>query len=197
MIGQMVPKAAAASRARGAMILAVFGTLWLLGALSLAAHFGRIGHRTLELAGAGGALVCAATLLFAWSTVRRLAPFAAPWPAAVRRGFWAVNIAQYVALSAVASLAGSGAHQRWLVPAGIGIVGLHFFPLARLFRSSAHAVIGAVMMIVAAAIVQADLPPLAPVGVLAGGAVLIAGAVLLTATARRAGRETRRGHGRS
>lgn len=185
MTQSMSSRGAAASRARGALVLAIFGGLWLAGGESLYANFSHAPLGEVALAGLVALAAAAAIILAAWRTDARLKPWAEPWDERTRRVFMIVNAAQYAGISLAILLLARGAYQQWLIPALIAVVGLHFLPLARLFASPPHAWIGLAMLAAAALVAALRLPPLSPVGVFAGGAVLLAGALLLTRIAAR------------
>jgi hypothetical protein len=185
MIEHYARGAAAAGRAKGALILALFGSFWLAGAISIYGNMPDAERGTLAMILLAALLLSAVGLLYAWITARRLKPLAQPWTPEVRRAFWIVNGLQYAALGLIGSLFGQGAHQQWLVPLGIAVVGLHFLRLARLFGSPLHGWIGVAMLAVATLVVIARLPPFSPIGIFAAGAVLLAGAILLAGKARR------------
>jgi hypothetical protein len=184
----MSSRAAAASRARGSLVLGIFGSLWLAGAVSLYAN----GAPAPAAAVAAIALLALGAALFvlvvAWRTAARLKQWSEPWPASIARGFWIVNIAQYAAIGLVVSPFANGALQASAVPLAIAIVGLHFLPLARLFNSPPHAWIGLAMLTLAGTIALLHLPPFSPVSIFAGGVVLLGGALLLARIAMREGR---------
>lgn len=181
-------KAVAAARARGAMILAIFGSLWCAGAVSLYGNdpASRNGD-TAPVAGISIA-TAGALILYCWQVHRRLTPFARAWSKRIRRTFWMVNAVQYAALSLIVTLLNQGPNSRLLVPAGMAVVGLHFFPLARLFNSKTHAWIGGAMIITAGILGAIGLPLLSPWPVFSGGAILLGGAAALAAIASRENR---------
>jgi hypothetical protein len=83
-----------------------------------------------------------------------------------KRIFNIVNIAQGVAIFLAANIAKNIGHPEWFVPAFIFIVGAHFIPLAKVFHSRRHTVIGVAMMVWALAY-----PQLAQVALLIRSAV--------------------------
>lgn len=185
MTEAMSRRAAAASRARGSVVLAVFGSLWLAGAVSLYANVSQPPAQAVALAALLSFAAAILVLFAAWRSAARLKQWSEPWPPSVARGFWMVNLAQYAALGLFVGLAANGILHIPVVPLGMAIVGLHFLPLAWLFNSRAHAWIGIAMLSVAAAVALLRLPQFSPVGVFGGGAVLLGGALLLARIAMR------------
>ena len=132
------------SRATGVLAISVFGALWLL--LGLAAR------ETLSVG--TGALLAGALLgllLPALALSRRAA--ALPGPAAdperarqVGRTFGLVNALQWAAII-VTAIALGRLHLDAYTPAAVTlIVGLHFFPLGRLFQYPQHHITGGVLV---------------------------------------------------
>lgn len=132
-----------AGRATGAMFLAFFGAMWL------------------EVwdwrAGAGLAACVAIALLalgllsVAYRRYRRFAPALARVPQTpekrrARRIFNIVNGAQWVVIVVLANVLANAGLGAWIVPMAIVVVGLHFVPLAFLFRNPAHHVLAAAMI---------------------------------------------------
>src|SRR5215469_190597 len=133
------------SRAIGVLVISVFGALWFL--LGLAASQ-RLSAETGALL-AGGTL---ALVLLALGLSRRAA--ALPRPEAdperareVRRVFGRVNAVQWVSIIVTAVVL-SRLHLDPYIPAAVTlIVGLHFFPLGRLFRYPQHHITGIVLVV--------------------------------------------------
>ena len=127
-----------AGRATGAIFFAAFGAIWLalyaMEVLSAAAMSG-VGLGLVVLLLAAGALFREAKR---WPRV--------PDDPAVGRAFGKVNAVQWIAVAAVA-FAFSRLHLDAYVPSAItAIVGLHMFPLARLFRYPMHNATGAALV---------------------------------------------------
>ncbi|MBV8604434.1 MAG: hypothetical protein JO224_07095 [Pelomonas sp.] len=161
-------------RAIGATFLSGFGTLWVaMGSLAADARPALV----------AAIVACGAALFFvAGWRVRRLGDAAdsaelAGWQAQRSRVFKRVNQAQYLAIAAVVVGCNLAQRPAWICNGILLVVGLHFFPLARLYASRAHAVIGAALCLAAAygALFQGGEPnnTLAPI---AAGLVLWAGA---------------------
>ncbi len=137
-----------AGRARGAAIgvffLAGFGSCWLwLGMANTGRDTG------------AGALLIGLPMLAMVALASRLVTQAGrlPQPTFERstaRFFWLVNAVQWIAIGVAAvGLAARGMADA--IPAAVAaIVGLHFFPLAWLFRAPVEYATGAAMLVVAA-----------------------------------------------
>jgi hypothetical protein len=127
---------------RGALIVAMFGAGWLGWGLGQARAFtGLVGpvFGLIELF----LLACSIHAIRKGRKLRKKYP---PIPSSTRRAlqksFWLVVLAEVVALFLVVTLA-SVLHRPDLAPDGIAmVVGLHFLPLAKLFRSPQLGVIG-------------------------------------------------------
>jgi hypothetical protein len=156
------------NRGTGAMFFSVFGAVWLFGWAS-GVHAG---------AGWFAAIVIVAAILFAVALqrYRRDAPEAARFkdsPERRRAGrvFNIVNSAQWIAIVGLGLVLGNTGHGAWIIPMAIGIVGLHFYPLAVVFRNPTHYFTGSAM--VALAIGYPLLAgPRSPVGFLGAGLIL-------------------------
>ena len=132
-------------RATGVLFLSGFGALCLL--LGLAA-------REWLTVGTAGALAAALGAFVAGALALRRRSAALP-PSTVDpeeqrragRTFGRVNAVQWAAIIVIAVVLGR-LHLDAYTPAAVTVVvGLHFFPLARLFRSSQHHVTGAALMV--------------------------------------------------
>jgi hypothetical protein len=150
-------------RAIGALFFTAFGALWLM--LSLYAR------ETLSVATVTGVLLGVVAL--AWNAIyllraaRRL-PRAADDPRVGRIFAWVNGIQCFVAAFALGKL-----HLDAYVPSAItAIVGLHFFPLARLFRYPLHHVTGA-MLVAWSALSSLAVPTAELQGIAAAGTGLI------------------------
>jgi hypothetical protein len=154
------------------MFLSFFGGWWLyLGVRGLAPP---VGVWAL-LALCGGALFLAG-LLRSRIPVGEDTPGAAAIEAQRRRAFQRINIVQWSAIVAMIVVLNVLHRVEWLMPAIMLIVGLHFFPLARLFGSRDHRVLGAAL-----AALAVGYPLLCPRGPLDPLGPLLAGLILWTA----------------
>jgi small-conductance mechanosensitive channel len=159
----------------GALFFAGFGALWFV----LALH---VRERLTAGAVAGIALVAVGLVLAALHLMRTAKhwPRVADDPAQGRAFAW-INAVQWIAAFAVAFVLGKLGLAEYILSAIAAIVGLHFFPLARLFRYPLHYATGALLVMWAAgtaALVPAErLQGTTAVGV---GAILwLSGAVTL------------------
>jgi hypothetical protein len=169
-------------RAIGALFFAVFGAIWI--GLALYAL------EWLRAATVAGLLLGMAALvlgaLFLLRAARR-------WPRvpddpAVGRAFGWINAIQWIAVAIVAVTLNKLHLDAYVMCAIAAIVGLHMFPLARLFRNALHYATGAVL--VAWAVVSAVVVPtgqLQGVSALGTGVILwLSAAVTLTLALREA-----------
>ena len=127
-------------RAIGSIFFACFGTGWLFLALTA--------KQIINPATVAGTLVGMVALLL---TATYLLRQAKRWPRvpddpALRRVFGWVNAFQWIAVAVTAFTLGK-LHLDAYTPSAIaGIVGLHMFPLARLFRYPLHYATGALLV---------------------------------------------------
>jgi hypothetical protein len=160
-----------AGSAAGQMFFAGFGTLWMT-AWCLQRH-GVDWPMLALIAMAGGTL-----FLWAWSDFRAFRPLVdqhaerAKDKARMRHFRW-INAAQWLTLFAADGVLNATGHPDWTTPANILIVGLHFIPLARLFRVPRHYATGIALIVVALAYPwMAGAGPNYPAGEFATGAIL-------------------------
>ncbi len=129
------PAPAHGEPAIGAMVLAFFGTCWMV--ITFISGF-RQHIAELACLGTLGAILfgTAYTMHRATQKNKRGLPLAARSPAEVKRDamFNRINIMQWLAVGLAILVLNVVQHQAWIVPAIILIVGLHFVPLARLFN---------------------------------------------------------------
>jgi len=159
-----------ASRAIGALFFSVFGAILL-----------EVWDRR---AGAGAALFCGIALLgialaaSAWLTYRRNAPALAleadsSEKKRADRVFHIVNVGQWVVILVLGNVLANLGLGSWVVPMGIVVIGLHFVPLAHVFRNPSHYLTAAAM--IGFAIVYPRLAPggpADPIGFLGAGLIL-------------------------
>jgi hypothetical protein len=136
-----------AGAAVGQMIVTGFGTLWMI---SWCLQRRGVDAPILMLI----ALAGAAIFLAAWSQFRagRRQPDTREEKTVYKahgRAFLWVNVAQWLALFASGPCLAWFGHANWGEAAGIMIVGLHFLPLARLFRTRQHYLTGLALILVA------------------------------------------------
>lgn len=138
----------------GLAFLTVFGLAWWLAGASA------LGGSLLPVA----ALACGAVAAGGWRTgcgLRR--PCGGPLPDDVRRRFAGINVLQWIVISVMTAIAVMSSVPR-LIPGLIAlVVGLHFLPLAVLFRQPRFHLTGALMVAVgwqaAPSISPRDRPP--------------------------------------
>ena len=131
----------------GAMFFALFGALWLLNAYQLAHEQGRI---PVALGLAVTLLLC----LAAWRVLRTRRSALrtvrdTPQAQRMRRHFRTINTLQWIVVAAVVLVLRRFHLEAWIAPAIMLIVGLHFLPLARVFRYRPHVLTGAVLIVTA------------------------------------------------
>ena len=137
---------------QGAMVLVGAGLGWIMSGLSA------LGDVPLGLFLA--VLTAAALLLLGAVAVRRSARGMAeiPWSPQMRREFWLAVGAESAAIVAIFAFALLLHRPVWIPPLAALAVGLHFLPLARLFRRPLYYVTGAALCVVCAATI-AYMPP--------------------------------------
>jgi hypothetical protein len=158
------------NRGTGAMFFSVFGAVWLAGWASSA----RAGVAWFA------AIVVLAAALFgiALQRYRRDAPLAAqfkdtPERRRVGRIFNIVNAAQWTAIVIIGQVLARTGHGVWIIPMAIGIIGLHFYPLAAVFRNPTHYATGTAMLALAILYpLLAEGGPSSPLGFLGAGLIL-------------------------
>lgn len=130
---------------QGAMVLVGAGLGWIISGLSA------LGEMPLGLFLA--VLALAVLLLGGAVAVRRSAPGVteAPWSPQTRRGFWLVFGGEGAAIVAIVAAALLLHSPGWILPLIALAVGLHFLPLARLFRRPLYYITGAALCAVCAA----------------------------------------------
>ncbi len=127
-------------RAIGALFLTGFGAIWLL--LGLYARE-RLSPSTLSLV-ACGTVVFVSGAFFLLRRAKALPR--TPEDPAMGRAFKWINIIQWAAVGVVALAFARFGIDAYVVSAITAIVGLHMFPLARLFRYPLHYVTGAALV---------------------------------------------------
>jgi hypothetical protein len=125
----------------GAMIFSGFGACWLTLALAV-----RQWLTALTLAGI--LLVAAGLLLLGLRLFREARRFPrVPDDPRIARIFHLVNAGQWVVIFLAARLLSHLHLDAWTVPMIAGVVGLHLFPLAHIFRHPLHYVTGSLMIL--------------------------------------------------
>jgi len=170
-------------RASGVIVTAAFGALWLLLAL--------YALQLLSVAAAAGvvlglaALVAAAVFLFReakkWPRV--------PDDPAVGRAFGWINAAQWIVVAAAAFTLTKLRLDAYIPSAITAIVGLHMFPLGRIFHYRAHYRAGAILLAWAvASVVFVPIDNLQGLAAFGTGTILSCSAAVTFALAFRASR---------
>jgi hypothetical protein len=179
-----VRDAARPGRGIGVMFLAFFGTLWLiLGSLSVP---GVTWPLLAVLAAVGAGIFLTGLRL----TVREAAAgssLSESEQARRRRVFRNVNLLQWGAIVAWIVLLNVIGHVEWITPGIMFIVGVHFLPLAALFKNRATAVTGVAFACLAMIYpFVADGGPTSAVGPVCAGLMLWSAALaMLVEVARR------------
>jgi hypothetical protein len=163
-------------RATGVLFLSGFGALWFL--LGLAASQRLSLPTACALAAGLAAPVAGAVLLRRRSAALPASRLDPEEQRQAGRTFGRVNAAQWAAIVLIAVVLGR-LHLDAYTPAAVTVVvGLHFFPLARLFRSPQHHVTGAALVLWGAVCLL-----LVPRDVLQSTSAFGTGAILWTAAA--------------
>jgi hypothetical protein len=162
-------------RARGAMFFALFGALWLAGGYWLT-HQGHAWVYGL-IALIGAAILAAAVQAMRQQRPSRPALPDSPQQRRVKRRFHVINAAQWVLVVVGVDVLNNLGLVRWAIPFAILIVGLHFLPLARLFGSTAHYLIGAALALLAVSYPFVTGNPESPAGPFGAGLILWASAL--------------------
>ena len=167
---------AKAGRAIGAMFFAVFGGMWL----GLWAHseFPESAGSLLVIAVVTAALLAAAYRAYKANALALKAIAQTPESLRKSRMFNLVNAGQWVVIVVVALVLFQIGYAKWILPAVVLIVGLHFLPLARLFAYQPHYLTGAALVLLACVYpFAAPEGPQSAVGALGAGLILWLSAV--------------------
>lgn len=163
------------ARANSAVILALFGAAWLLAWRYQAQLTSPV---VLPAILAAAALIASSAFLQA----RRIRLTDMKVSADLRnrslRLYGLINFAQWLLIFAVASALGSAGYPQWVASAVILIVGLHFFPLAHVFKDRLHYFTGMSLVLLACIYpVVSKSGPNDPIGMLGAGIILWVSAV--------------------
>ena len=167
---------AKAGRAIGAMFFAVFGGMWL----GLWAHseYPESVTALLAIAAVAAALLAAAYRAYKANSLALKAIAQTPESLRKSRMFNLVNAGQWSVIFVVALVLTQIGYARWILPAVVLIVGLHFLPLARLFAYRPHYLTGAALILLASVYpFVAPEGPESAVGALGAGLILWLSAV--------------------
>jgi hypothetical protein len=171
--GNGLQRTAAPGRAIGVMFLSFFGTLWLV--LGFRNVHG-VTWPLLALLGAVGAGIFLTGLRLSFREAAAGSSLSETEQLQRLRVFHTVNVLQWCAIIAWIVLLNVIGHVEWITPGIILIVGVHCFPLARLFKTRANAVTGAALTLLALVY-----PFLAVDGPLSAVGPVCAGLILWTA----------------
>jgi hypothetical protein len=169
------PSAEAGGRAFGAVLFSVFGAI-LLEVWDRRASAGLLVFGGIAVLGIGLALS-------AWLCYRRHAAAVAaraktPEQKRADRVFHLVNGGQWILILVLGNVLANIGQGAWVVPMAIAVIGLHFVPLAYVFRNPPHYVTAAALVLFALAYPQlAAGGPADPVGFLGIGLILWASAM--------------------
>jgi hypothetical protein len=165
------PDKVRADRAFGAMIFAVFGSLWLEGWVwySQAGQWWRYG-----LVAAGGVgLLSAALSIYRRNRGADLAQAAIAQERRTGRLFHLINIGQWVLILIGVNVLNNTGLGAWDIPFIMLIIGAHFLPLAHLFKRPTHYLTGMALVLFAVAYpFIATAGPHSSVGPLGAGLIL-------------------------
>jgi hypothetical protein len=132
-------------RATGVLFLSGFGALWLL--LGFAPREGLSPLTVAAVLVGLGALVAGAVALRRRAAVLPPSTLGPEEQRRIGRTFGLVNAVQWAAIIAIAVVLGR-LHLDAYIPAAVTVVvGLHFFPLARLFHFSQHYITGTALVV--------------------------------------------------
>jgi hypothetical protein len=180
------PVRAQRGRGMGAMFLGFFGSWWM--AIGLTAVYGS------RLAVFAAIAVVGLTLvLVGWRRSRADEPASADLlsdaqvEARIGRVFRNINIAQWGLIIALLITLNVVHRVEWIAPGIMLIVGLHFFPLAKLFNTRLHTVTGTALVALACTYpFLSEAGPGSPVGPIGAGLILwLVAAFMLADGARR------------
>lgn len=138
---------AKAVRAIGAMFFAVFGGMWL--ALWAHSEYPESVGALLAIAAVAAVLLAAAYRVYKANSLARKALAQTPESLHKARIFNLVNAGQWGVIVIVALVLPQLGYARWILPAIVLIIGLHFLPLARLFAYRPHYLTGAALILLA------------------------------------------------
>ncbi|MFD7243063.1 hypothetical protein [Streptomyces massasporeus] len=135
-------------RRRGVAVLSVFGLMWAVAAASGTGSATDVAPLAIEVA---ALLITAAAIYLGYRKGAAPSPRTVDLPANWARGVGIVNTVELAAIFAVIA-ASNAAGRPEVIPAGIAlVVGLHFFPLARLYDQWQYRWTAALLTVVAVA----------------------------------------------
>jgi hypothetical protein len=174
---------AISGRAIGVLFFAAFGCLWLCTGLAAM-------HRLNVVTGAGVVLVLVLLIVPTMRLLRR-APTAVQAgdgeEARIKRAFSRVNGIQWIAIFGAVVVLNIFQKGYLIVPAIATVVGVHLFPLGRLFRYPAHYVTGTLLVVWSAGVVaRLDPDEIASAGAIGTAVILLLSAIYTLIGATRA-----------
>lgn len=167
---------AKAGRAIGAMFFSVFGAAWLV--VWCVSVYGADPGILVLIAVVTIIIFYASLRQFRRNRTAHAAEASSPEDKRSSRIFNIVNASQWILIFIVATVLSNVGHKEWIIPSIILIVGIHFLPLAWLFKYSRHYITGAAMILLAVIypLVSSNGPE-NPVGCLGAGIILWISAV--------------------
>jgi hypothetical protein len=178
---EITKRAARADRAIGAMFFSFFGGCWLV----LWTHRARADNPAVLAIVIAIALAVLATAFFRSRKLRLGVAVVEDSPEKKRRDrlFHYVNAGQYILIFVFGNVLTNLGLSAWFIPLALFIIGLHFFPLARLFSFRGHYVTGSALIVLALVYPQlAAGGPADPVGCLGAGIILLCAALAALAS---------------
>lgn len=168
--------ASRASAAIGSMIFSIFGSGWLIAWSTKV--FGRVPLLWAAIVLFGLGVFFAAFRQYKRNQVAHTAASSSLESKRAARIFNMVNMGQGIAIFLALNVANNLGHPEWFIPAFIFIVGVHFIPLAAVFKSMRHVAIGSALILLALVYpFEAKGGPGDPVGCLGAGLILWASAI--------------------
>ncbi len=170
------PAAIKARSAIGAMFFSCFGAAWLM--LWCQAVLPSSPQIMLLPVVGGAGLLALAIRQFRQNKEAHALEADSPEQKRVGRIFNIVNVAQWVVIIVLMNLLNNTGLSAWVYPMAIFVIGVHFLPLAVVFKARRHFVTGIGMVLLASAYpFVASGGPGDPVGLLGAGLVLWASAL--------------------
>lgn len=168
------PEVQRARRATGAMFFSVFGGAWLAG-WAYSSHAPLLAF--ILIAAIALALLGTAVSIYRRHAAALKAEPETPERRRAERIFHLVNGGQWVVMIVLGNVLANIGLGMWTIPMIVFVVGLHFLPIAYVFRHPVHYVTGAALCTFAAIYpLVAPAGPVDPVGFMGAGLILWASA---------------------
>ena len=132
-----------ASRAIGAIIFSIFGSVWLALWNQRAFQGSMLLYLAIALFGLG--LLAVALSRFQLVKAFHAAESKLPRKQAAMRRFHWINAAQWAGILVISNVLINVGMTAWVTPVAMLIIGLHFLPLAKVFSNPSHLVVGTVL----------------------------------------------------